>query len=115
MTAARTLTLVDDWRPVVLPVAGDRLRILRDAAHAALGHDPGSDIDLDDLARVLGRPLAVDADEGAAFLGTSADVRAATLRTLAAPDFALPDLDGRIHRLADHRGRKVVLVAYASW
>ncbi|WP_234554151.1 thioredoxin-dependent thiol peroxidase [Thermus caliditerrae] len=29
-----------------------------------------------------------------------------------APDFALPDQDGRLHRLADYRGRWVVLYFY---
>jgi peroxiredoxin Q/BCP len=29
-----------------------------------------------------------------------------------APDFALPDQDGTIHRLSDYRGRKVVLYFY---
>ena len=51
------------------------------------------------------------------------DLRAAetvmrNLRVLAtgqAPDFALPDLDGRDHRLADYRGRKVLLATWSSW
>ena len=30
-------------------------------------------------------------------------------------DLSLPDLDGRLHSLAEHRGTKVLLVAYASW
>ena len=29
-----------------------------------------------------------------------------------APDFALPDETGRVHRLADYRGRTVVLMFY---
>ena len=32
----------------------------------------------------------------------------------AAPDFALADADGTVHRLADHRGRKVVLYFYPA-
>ena len=32
-----------------------------------------------------------------------------------APDFTLPDLAGQIHTLSDYRGKKVLLVAYASW
>lgn len=32
-----------------------------------------------------------------------------------APDFKLPDVDGRSHSLSDHRGRKVLLVTWASW
>jgi len=40
---------------------------------------------------------------------------------LESPDFSpvedvkLPDLHGRLHSLAEHRGKKVFLVAYASW
>lgn len=48
-------------------------------------------------------------------LGEGASRRAAALTSLEAPDFALPDLDGRLHRLSDHRGRKVFLVTWASW
>jgi peroxiredoxin Q/BCP len=29
-----------------------------------------------------------------------------------APDFSLPDADGRVHRLSDYRGRKVILYFY---
>lgn len=31
------------------------------------------------------------------------------------PDFALPDLDGKTVRLSDFRGKRVALVAWASW
>ena len=72
-------------------------------------------IDLAVLARTIDRPLAVDRDERAAYLGVSASDRGRALRSLIAPDFTLPDLAGRPHRLSDHRGKKVLLVAYASW
>ena len=61
------------------------------------------------------RPIAVDRDERAAYLGVSAAERAKALASLEAPDFTLPDLDGRQHSLSEHRGKKVLLVAYASW
>jgi peroxiredoxin len=32
-----------------------------------------------------------------------------------APELTLPDLDGRPHRLADYRGRRVLLNLWASW
>ncbi len=70
-------------------------------------------IDLEALARNLDRPLAVD--EGVAALAASSEERSARLQTLEAPDFTLPDLDGKLHSLSDHRGKKVLLVAYASW
>lgn len=82
---------------------------------AGAGLETGDGIDLDALARVLDRPLAVDAAEGAAYLGVSAGERQRALKSLLAPDFTLPDLAGRPHRLSDHRGKKILLVAYASW
>lgn len=79
----------------------------------ALQHADG--IDLAALARTLGRPLALDAAAGAAYLGASAADRGAQLASLAAPDVTLPDLDGTPHAMADFRGRKLLLIAYASW
>jgi hypothetical protein len=32
-----------------------------------------------------------------------------------APDFSLPDFGGRLHRLSDYRGKKVLLMTWASW
>ena len=32
-----------------------------------------------------------------------------------APDFSLPDLHGRMHTLSAHRGKKALLIVYASW
>jgi len=31
------------------------------------------------------------------------------------PDFALPTLDGGFARLSDYRGKKVLLIHFASW
>ena len=66
-------------------------------------------------AEAAGRPVAVDLDEQAAYLGVSAAERAKALASLEAPDFTLPDLDGRMHSLSRQRGKKVLLVDYASW
>jgi hypothetical protein len=76
---------------------------------------PGEAVPLGELAARLGRPVAIDVEERAVYLGVSAAERARRLASLEAPDFTLPDLDGRRHRLADYRGRKVFLVAWASW
>jgi len=32
-----------------------------------------------------------------------------------APDFTLPDFSGRLHSLSDYRGKKVLLLSWASW
>jgi len=48
-------------------------------------------------------------------LGESAQARGEALRSLEAPDFTLPDLAGRPHSLSAHRGKKVLLVTWASW
>ena len=72
-------------------------------------------VDLAAFAAAFGRPLALDLAEGVAALGTAAADRSAALTSLEAPDFSLPDLAGRRHTLSDHRGRKALLIAYASW
>lgn len=79
----------------------------------ALVDDTG--IELAALANALGRPMAHDAAENTAVLGIDAAERATALATLDAPDFTLPDLSGRLHSLSEHRGKKVLLIAYASW
>ena len=79
----------------------------------ALVSDAG--LDLAALASALRRPVALDAAEGVAALGTPLDERAGKLATLEAPDFELPDLEGKLHSLSRHRGKKVLLIAYASW
>ena len=134
-----TFTLIDGIRAhaVDATVRGDAIRIVPEAVARALGWElkpqglcrddtciPVRDrdalvdhdgIDLATFARLLDRPLAVDAAEGVAVLGTSADLRAARLTSLDAPDFTLPDLDGRLHSLRDQRGKKTLLIAWASW
>jgi hypothetical protein len=65
--------------------------------------------------RRSGQPVVHDAASRIWVLGTGAAQRGAALATLQAPDFELPDLQGRVHRLSDHRGRKVFLGTWASW
>ena len=72
-------------------------------------------LDLRVLADALQRPLVTDETHAVAALGASHHDRGDALASLEAPDFTLPDLDGNLHSLSDHRGKKVLLVAYASW
>jgi hypothetical protein len=75
----------------------------------------GDAVNLTAFWRHLGHPVVRDGAGESWVLGIAARERACALESLQAPDFALPDLDGRMHRLADHRGRKVLLVTWASW
>ena len=137
--AQANLLLLDETRPTTVPASidGARVRIapaaLRDALGWELkpqglckddvcvpvrGHDDlatADGIDLAAFADVVRRPLAIDIDERIACLGASAAERAAQMSSLNAPDFTLPDWQGRSHSLSDYRGQKVLLVAYASW
>jgi hypothetical protein len=67
------------------------------------------------LSDLMGKPWAADAKNRVWYFGAEAAERGNALRTLEAPDFELPDLDGKMHRLSDYRGRKVFLLAWASW
>jgi hypothetical protein len=66
------------------------------------------------LARLLTEPVVHDDAHGVWSFGTAA-TRLDDMRSLRAPDFTLPDLEGRPHALADYRGKKVFLVFWASW
>jgi hypothetical protein len=116
-TVGQPFTLLDDGRPVRAParLEAGGMRLSPAAATALTGHTTADAVELVALARRLERPLALDVDERAAYLGVSAAERARRLASLEAPDFALPDLEGRLHTLAEHCGKKVLLVAYASW
>lgn len=67
------------------------------------------------LASYLGQPVLHDPGADAWAIGAAPDARTSALRSLDAPDFTLPDMQGREHALSDYRGRKVFLVSWASW
>jgi hypothetical protein len=62
----------------------------------------------------LGMALVHDERHGLWALGPST-VSGRALESADAPDFTLPDLEGRPFRFGSLRGQKVVLVAWASW
>ncbi len=75
----------------------------------------GGNVNLTAFWAHMGKP-AVRSKDGAVWsLGEGADQRGESLRSLEAPDFTLPDLDGKLHRLSDHKGKKVLLATWASW
>jgi hypothetical protein len=122
---------------VDVTVDGDRLLIDTGALHDAIGWEwkpeglcreavcvPVRDhdrvlvdgrLDVGAVAAALGRPAVVDARAGIAAIALAAETRADALRTRHAPDFRLRDLDGVEHDFSEWRGRKRLLVAFASW
>ena len=138
--AFESFTLLDDGRAidVLAEVDGDRIVLEPDSLRSALGWElkaeglcrgsvcipvrdrealtaAGAGLSLAGLAELLSRPLAFDGAEQAAALGTSATDRGRRLMSLEAPDFSLPDLDGKHHSLSQHRGEKILLYMHASW
>lgn len=73
----------------------------------------GDTVDVRVLAERLGMPLIEDAASGLWCLGPEAGGRALT--SVEAPNLVLPDVDGNPFRLRSLRGKKVLLVAWASW
>jgi hypothetical protein len=66
------------------------------------------------FAQLVHQPVAHDATLSTWYFGLRADQRQ-QLNSLQAPDFTLPDLQGKLHRLSDFRGKKILLVTWASW
>lgn len=67
------------------------------------------------LARQLNQAVAVDAERGVWSFGDVPAARASFLESAMAPDFTLPNRQGQPVRLSDFRGKKVLLVTWASW
>jgi len=80
----------------------------------ALEPDADGRIDVTVVADRLGMPVAHDETHGLWALGPRSGDRR-VLDSARMPDLALADVDGNTYDLASARGRKVVLVAWASW
>ena len=70
---------------------------------------------LSEFARLIRQPFASDQKNGVWYFGARSEEQNGYLASLEAPNFTLPDLNGRVHSLADFRGKKVLLVTWASW
>ena len=66
------------------------------------------------FAQFVRQPVAHDQSLSVWYFGLRADQRQG-LASLDAPNFTLPDLNGKMHSLSDFRGKKVFLVTWASW
>jgi hypothetical protein len=71
-------------------------------------------VDLSAFAECMGMPLVHDAEHAVWTLGPES-LGGRALATATAPELVLPGLDGKAFALSSLRGRKVVLLAWASW
>lgn len=91
--------------PICVPLSG------RDAKR----HVRPDALDIAGLWRSMGKPVRSTAGGDVWLLGEGARERTAVLESLEAPEFALPDLEGKLHALSDYRGKKILLATWASW
>jgi hypothetical protein len=94
-----------------LPKARHDAFIHKDASN---GNSSQTWFNMTTFAALVHQPVAHDAALSTWYFGLRSDQRQ-QLSSLQAPDFTLPDLHGKPHRLSDFRGKKILLVTWASW
>lgn len=75
---------------------------------------------LSEFARLLRQPVAYDASVGDEknpvwYFGPRSEEQNSFVSSLVAPSFTLPDANGKLHSLSEFRGKKVLLLTWASW
>ena len=68
-----------------------------------------------EFARLVHQPVAYDQGQAVWYFGPRADEQDGFISSLEAPDFTLPDATGKMHSLREFRGKKVLLITWASW
>ena len=89
---------------------GDECVVVRDGSLRV-----GDKVDIGAVAEVLGRQVVIEPCGPVVAIALDAELRRRALEDLDAPVFELPDLDGVSHALAEWRGKKRLLVTFASW
>ena len=84
-----------------IPIANDMLR--------------GEYFNLTAFAKKIGQPVVADVDAQVWSFGEIQSLRGGFLEGRMAPDLTVPDRAGRPVHLADLRGKKVLVVTWASW
>ncbi|MBI3743874.1 MAG: redoxin domain-containing protein [Chloroflexi bacterium] len=67
------------------------------------------------FARLIEQPFVSEEGLDTWYFGPAGWQWKERLASQQAPNFTLPDFEGKTHSLADYRGRKVFLLAWASW
>ncbi len=75
----------------------------------------GDWFNLTGFARKIGEAVVADSDTRVWSFGEIPALRGGFLNSRVAPDFAVADRKGRIVHLNDFRGKKVLVVTWASW
>ncbi len=72
-------------------------------------------LNLAEFARLIEQPYAHDEAHNVWYFGPAGWEWKERLVSQQAPGFTLPDFEGRPHSLADYMGKKIFLLAWASW
>src|SRR5262245_17486821 len=75
----------------------------------------GDWFDLTAFAKKAGEAVVADVEARVWSLGEIQALRGSLLDSRAAPDVTVPDRQGRPVKLSDFRGKKVLLITWASW
>jgi len=78
-------------------------------------NEEGQWLNMSKLADRLGQACVANEDQTVWSLGLIPEVRKTMLETAIAPDFEITDIHGDTFRLSDLRGKKVLIVTWATW
>ena len=67
------------------------------------------------FSRLMGDPIVRDLKNDVWVIGEGGAGRRENRRSLTAPDFTLPDINGVNYSLSSYLGKKIMLVSWASW
>jgi hypothetical protein len=112
------LTRVSGWELKPEGVCKEEICVPMPAARrgALLRTEPaGTSFNLTEFARLIEQPVAHDEVNSVWYFGPPAWEWKTRLSSREAPDFALPDLSGQLHGLAELGGKKVFLLFWATW
>jgi len=70
---------------------------------------------LSEFARLTKQPTAYDAEHSTWFFGPRPEEQNQFVSSLIAPNFRLPDANGKLRSLSEFRGKKILLLTWASW
>jgi hypothetical protein len=112
------LTAVSGWQLKPEGVCKDEACVpVPDARRSALIREgsTGALFNLTEFARWIEQPFAYDGKNAVWYFGPAAWDWKDRLASRLAPDFSLPDLEGHLHTISELRGKKLLLLFWASW